>query len=36
VRGGFVERDYDTVDEARRLGELVLGDACRRLHGIGG
>ena len=35
VLGGFVDRDYVTEDEAERLGRLVLGDACRRLHGIG-
>jgi hypothetical protein len=32
----FVERDYVSVDDARRLGELVLAGSCRRLHGIGG
>jgi hypothetical protein len=32
----FVERDYVSVSDAERLGELVLADACRRLHGIGG
>ena len=35
VLGGFVDRDYVSVDEAEGLGRLVLGDACRRLHGIG-
>jgi hypothetical protein len=35
VLGGFVDRDYVSTDEAERLGRLVLGDACRRLHGIG-
>ena len=35
VLGGFVDRDYVSRDEAERLGRLVLGDACRRLHGIG-
>jgi hypothetical protein len=30
----FVERDYVSVGDAERLGELVLADACRRLHGI--
>ena len=35
VLGGFVDRDYVSTDEATRLGRLVLGDACRRLHGIG-
>ncbi len=36
VLGRFVERDYVSADEAERLGRLVLADACRRLHGIGG
>jgi uncharacterized protein len=36
VLGGFVDRDYLSVDEADRLGRLVLGDACRALHGLGG
>jgi hypothetical protein len=30
----FVERDYVSVQEAERLGALVLADACRTLHGI--
>ena len=30
----FVERDYISVQEAERLGALVLADACRTLHGI--
>jgi uncharacterized protein len=30
----FVDRDYVSTDEALRLGQLVLGDACRVLHGI--
>ena len=34
VLARFVDRDYVTVDEAERLGRLVLGDACRRLHGL--
>jgi uncharacterized protein len=34
VLAGFVDRDFVTVDEAERLGRLVLGDACRRLHGL--
>jgi hypothetical protein len=34
VLGGFVDRDFVTVDEAQELGRLVLGDACRRLHGL--
>ena len=36
VLTGFVDRDYVTFDEAQHLGRLVLGDACRRLHGIAG
>ena len=24
------------VDEAHRLGELILGDSCRALHGLSG
>jgi hypothetical protein len=35
VLARFVDRDHVTVDEAERLGRLVLGDACRRLHGVG-
>jgi uncharacterized protein len=35
VLGTFVERDYVSVDDAMTLGRLVLGEACRRLHGIG-
>lgn len=35
VLNRFVERDYVSVEEAERLGTLVLADACRRLHGIG-
>jgi hypothetical protein len=31
----FVERDYLSADEALGLGRLVLGGACRRLHGLG-
>jgi uncharacterized protein len=30
-----VERDYVSVEQAERLGRLVLADACRALHGIG-
>ena len=30
----FVERDFVSEEEAERLGRLVLGDACRRLHGL--
>jgi hypothetical protein len=36
VLGRFVDRDYVSVDEARELGELVLGGSCRRLHGLDG
>jgi len=32
----FVERDHLTEEEARDLGKLVLGDACRALHGLNG
>jgi hypothetical protein len=31
----FVDLDYLSPDEAEGLGGLVLGDACRALHGIG-
>ncbi len=34
VLGGFVDRDYLSTEQAHRLGQLVLGDACRRLHGL--
>ena len=34
VLDGFVERDYVTVEQAERLGRLVLADSCRTLHGI--
>jgi predicted TIM-barrel fold metal-dependent hydrolase len=34
VLGSFVDRDYVSPDEAERLGRLVLGDACRALHGL--
>jgi hypothetical protein len=30
----FVERDYLSVEQAVRLGQLVLADACRALHGL--
>jgi uncharacterized protein len=36
VLGRFVERDYLSGEEAEGIGRLVLADACRRLHGIGG
>lgn len=32
----FVERDFVSVEQAERLGRLVLADACRRVHGLGG
>ncbi len=35
VLGRFVDRDYVSVEQAERLGRLVLADACRGLHGIG-
>jgi hypothetical protein len=34
VLGGFVGRDYLTLEQAERLGRGVLGDNCLRLHGI--
>jgi len=34
VLGRFIERDYLGIADAERLGRLVLGDACRTLHGI--
>jgi hypothetical protein len=34
VLAGFVDRDHLTVTQAERLGRLVLGDACRTLHGL--
>jgi hypothetical protein len=34
VLARFVDRDHLTEQEARDLGLLVLGDACRRLHGL--
>jgi predicted TIM-barrel fold metal-dependent hydrolase len=34
VLGRLVDRDYVAVDEARRLGELILGGSCRGLHGL--
>jgi hypothetical protein len=36
VLGRFVDRDYISVEQAQRLGRLVLADACRALHGITG
>jgi hypothetical protein len=36
VLAGFVDRDYVDAEEAGRLGRLVLADACRALHGLGG
>ena len=35
VLGRFVERDHVSVEQAERLGRLVLADSCRSLHGIG-
>jgi uncharacterized protein len=35
VLSRFIDRDYVTIEEAEQLGRLVLGAACRRLHGIG-
>lgn len=32
----FVERDHISAEDAERLGRLVLADACRGLHGLGG
>ena len=34
VLGRLVDRDYVAVDEALRLGRLILGDSCRGLHGL--
>jgi len=34
VLGGLVDRDYVAVDEAQRLGKLILADSCRVLHGL--
>jgi uncharacterized protein len=36
VLARLVERDHVSVAQAERLGRLVLADACRTLHGIGG
>ena len=36
VLGRLVDRDYVAVDEAHRLGELILGGSCRALHGLSG
>ncbi len=35
VLDGFVDRGYVDLEEAARLGRLVLGDGCRALHGLG-
>jgi hypothetical protein len=35
VLARFIDRDYVSVEQADRLGRLVLADACRGLHGIG-
>jgi uncharacterized protein len=34
VLGHLVDRDYVAVDEAQRLGRLILADSCRGLHGL--
>ena len=34
VLGSLVDRDYVAVDEAKRLGRLILADSCRGLHGL--
>ena len=34
VLGRLVDRDFVAVDEAQRLGKLILGDSCRALHGL--
>ncbi len=34
VLGRLVDRDYVAVDEAQRLGRLILADSCRGLHGL--
>jgi hypothetical protein len=34
VLARFVDRDFITADEANGLRRLVLGDSCRRLHGL--
>ena len=36
VLGRLVDRDYVAVDEAQRLGRLILADSCRGLHGLSG
>jgi hypothetical protein len=36
VLSRFVDRDYLSVEQAERLGGLVLAGACRTLHGIAG
>jgi uncharacterized protein len=35
VLARFVDRDHVSAEDAGRLGRLVLGDACRALHGLG-
>jgi hypothetical protein len=35
VLSRFVDRDHVSVDQAERLGRLVLADSCRTLHGLG-
>jgi hypothetical protein len=34
VLARFVERDQVGIGDAQRLGRLVLGGACRALHGL--
>ena len=34
VLGRLVDRDYVAVDEAQRLGRLILAGSCRGLHGL--
>jgi predicted TIM-barrel fold metal-dependent hydrolase len=34
VLGRFVDADHLSIDQAERLGEFVLGRACRALHGL--
>jgi uncharacterized protein len=36
VLARLVERDHVSAQQAELMGLLVLADACRRLHGIGG
>ncbi len=34
VLSRFVDRDYVSVEQAERLGRLILADSCRSLHGL--